>query len=67
MENIIINNLLCFINSAKDDFNEETLKDVAYCFFSHEEIKNAKTTICSLLKKDVSWRRDPDKKKKRFR
>jgi len=64
MDEIIINNLLCFINSGKDDFTRETLKDVAYCFFSHEEIKSAKSTVCNLLKKDISWRRDPDKKRK---
>ena len=64
MEEIIINNLLCFLNSAKNDFTKETLRDIAYAFYSHEDIKNAKIEACNLLKKDVSWRRDPDKKRK---
>lgn len=64
MDEVIINSLVCFINSAKNDFTRETLKDVAYSFYSHEEIKNAKSTLCNLLKKDISWRRDPDKKRK---
>ena len=64
MDEVIINNLVCFINSAKDDFTRETLKDVAYSFYSHEEIKCAKSTLCNLLKKDITWRRDPDKKRK---
>lgn len=64
MDEIVINNLLCFVNSAKGDFTRETLTDVAFAFYSHEEIKNAKTEVCNLLRKDVSWRRDPEKKRK---
>ena len=63
-EDVVINNLLCFINSARNDYPRESLKDVTYAFYSHEEIKNAKITLCNLLKKDISWRRDPDKKRK---
>ena len=63
-DNIIINSLLCFISSAKTDFSKETLKDVSTSFYSHEEIKVAKTELCNLMKKDVIWRRDPDKKRK---
>ena len=61
---MIINSLLCFLNSAKVDFSKETLKDVACAFYSHENIKEAKTTLTVLLKKDTIWRRDPEKKKK---
>ena len=64
MDEIIINSLLCFINSAKGDFTRETLKDVACAFYSHEQIKEAKTELCNLLKKNVSWKRDPNKKAK---
>lgn len=63
-DEVIIDNLLCFINSAKDDYPKETLKDVAFAFYSHEQIKNSKTTLYNLLKKDITWRRDPDKKRK---
>ena len=62
--NIIINNVFCFINSAKCDYPKETLKDVAFSFYTHEDIKAAKTEICNLLRKDIQWRRDPEKKKK---
>ena len=61
---IQINNLLCFINSAKNDYSKETLKDVAFAFYSHEEIKAAKTLLCNLSKRDITWRRDPEKKRK---
>ena len=61
---IVMNNVLCFVNSAKSDFSRETLKDVAFSFYSHEDIKSAKQELCNLLKKDLVWRRDPEKKKK---
>ena len=59
---VIIDNLLCFVNSAKNDYNRENLKDVASAFYSHENTKNTKTTLCVLLKKDLIWRKNPDKK-----
>ena len=61
---IIIDNLLCFLTSATADFSNDTLFDLALCFYSHENIKNSKTTLGNLLHKDISWRRDPEKKKK---
>ena len=42
---------------------KKTLKDVAFSFYTHEGIKAAKTEICNLLRKDIQWRRDPEKKK----
>ena len=60
----IINSVLCFINSARSDYSYDSLSDVVYCFYSHEEIKVAKEILCNLLKKDIVWRRDPDKKRK---
>ena len=61
---MIIDSLLCFISSAKADYPKQSLKEVAYAFYSHENIKKSKTTLCNLLKKDICWRRDPDKKSK---
>ena len=61
---IIINSLLCFIGSAKNDFNKATLLEIANAFYSHEKIKAAKVEITNLLKKDLIWRRDPEKKLK---
>ena len=66
-EEFVVNSLLCFINSAKSDYSCESLFDIIYAFYSHEEIKNAKEKICILLKKDIVWRRDPEKKKKDLR
>ena len=37
---------------------------MACAFYSHENLKDAKTTLAVLLKKDIIWRRDPDKKRK---
>ena len=66
-EDFVVDSTLCFINSARSDYSYESLFDVAYAFYSHEEIKSAKETICVLLKKDLVWRRDPEKKKKDLR
>ena len=60
----IVNSILCFVNSAHADYPFDTLSEVAYSFYSHEEIKVAKEQLCILLKKDLVMRRDPDKKKK---
>ena len=64
INDIIISNILCFINSAKNDYSREALKDVTFAFYSHEDIKNAKSTLCDLLKREFKMRRDPEKKKK---
>ena len=64
MDNIIISNILCFINSARKDYSKESLKDVAFAFYSHEDIKDAKETLCNLLKREIKWCRNPEKKKK---
>ena len=61
---IVINHLLCFLSSAKNDHSRESLLDMAYSFYSHEEIKLAKTELANILKRDAVWRRDPEKKRK---
>ena len=38
----IVNSIPCFINSAHADYSYDSLLEVAYSFFSHEEIKVAK-------------------------
>lgn len=61
----VINSILCFINSAKSDYdNDKALEEVVYHFFSHDEVKAAKVILCNFLKEDIIWRRDPDKKRK---
>ena len=66
MENTetVINSVLCFMNSANADYSLDSLSDVMYSFYSHDEIKVAKELLFNLLKKDLVWRRDPDKKRK---
>ena len=61
---IIIDNLACFLASAKKDYSQEKLCDIAYSFYSHEEIKTSKEKILNFINKDIIWRRDPDKKMK---
>ena len=61
---IIINNLLCFISSAKNDHNKAILVEIANSFYSIEKIKEAKVEITNLLKKDFSTRRGPGEKLK---
>ena len=60
---IVIDNLLCFLSSAQNDFSSETRLDVVCAFYSHESIKASKIALTTLLKKEVVWRRDPEKKK----
>lgn len=61
---MILNSVLCFINSAKEDHTNDSLIETANAFFSHEDIKSAKTELSNLLHRDILWRRDPDKKRK---
>ena len=61
---VVINSLLCFISSAKNDYTKSVLLEVANSFYSHERIKEAKIEITTILNKDLIWRRDPDKKLK---
>ena len=60
----IVNSLLCFINSACSGYSYDSLLDVVFSFYSHEEIKVAKELLCNLLRKDLIWRRDPEKKRR---
>ena len=61
---IIINSLLCFLNTADRDYSQETLTEIVFNFYSHEQIKIAKEEVYNVLKKDLQWRRDPQKKMK---
>ena len=60
----IVNSLLCFINSACSDYSYDSLLDVIFSFYSHKEIKIAKELLYNLLRKDLIWRRDPEKMRK---
>ena len=62
--NYIVNSLLCFLNSGKKDYPYDTLFDIINSFYCYEEIKKSKELLCDILSEDVSWRRDPDRKRK---
>ena len=59
---ILVNNLLCFLNTANKDYAIEILSEMIFSFYSHEQIKTAKEIVFNALKKDLIWRRDPEKK-----
>ena len=63
-KNYIVNNLLCFLSSAKNDYADEALFDLMYSFYSLEDIKVAKDLTSNLLDKDVIKRNNPEKKRK---
>ena len=63
-KNYIVNNLLCFLSSAKGDYTNEVLFDLIYSFYSLDEIKNSKELLSDILSKELSVRREPEKKKK---
>ena len=50
---IITDSLLCFLSSAQNDFSCDTLFELACSFYSHELIKSSKTTLATLLGKDI--------------
>ena len=64
---VLINNLLCFLSTAVADFSTESLFDLACYFYSHKNIKQSKSTLGNLLHKDITWRCDPEMKKKDLR
>ena len=64
---VIIDNLLCFLSTAVADFSSESLFYLACCFYSHKNIKQSKSTLGNLLHKDITWRHNPEKKKKDLR
>ena len=61
---MILNNILCFIDSAVGDYNEEALFEIIFSFYSDEEIADAKATLSGLLSLENKLRRDPNKRKK---
>lgn len=61
---MIVSSLLCFLSSARSDYSYQVLSDIISSFYSYEEIKKGKETLCNILKEDIVTRRDPDKKKK---
>ena len=63
-KNININNLLCFLTTSKNDFPNDVWFDIAFTFYSIDEIKIAKELLSNILKKDNPLRREPEKKKK---
>ena len=51
----ILDSLLCFLNSAKQDFSNDSILHILDAFYSHENIKVAKTTLVNMLYKDLMW------------
>ena len=62
-----INNLLCFLFTAKKDYNYETLLDIIGTFYSIEDIKDAKEKLSCDINQSITTRRDPDRKIKEIK
>ena len=45
---VVTDNLLCFLKSAKDDYSEDALFQTAYSFYSHENVKSSKGKLANL-------------------
>ena len=58
---LIIDNVLCYLSTASKDLNNQTIYEIIKCFFSYDQIKNAKIKLGKVLNKDITTRRDPDK------
>ena len=63
-KNININNLLCFLATASNDYAQNIVFDLIYSFYSIDQIIESKDLLAVLLKKEVVNRRTPDKKRK---
>ena len=61
---LVINNLLCFLASARSDCSKAVLLEIIDSFYCHDKIKAAKKELTNILNKDLGWRRDPDKEQK---
>ena len=59
-----IDNLLCYLFSARGDISNDALIDSIFTFYSADEIKNSKATLVSALNKHIPTRNNPDKKSK---
>ena len=46
---IVLNSLLAFLTSAKDDHTKESLIEIANSFHSHADIKEAKVDLTNLV------------------
>lgn len=57
----VINSVLCFISSSLNSYEKEVIIHQAVGFYSENDIKNAKSTICNHLKIKPAWRRSDDK------
>ena len=64
MKDVMINNLLCFLSSAQNDFPNEVFYDQIFSFYSIEDIKTARELLSSYVTKSFPARRGPDKKKR---
>ena len=50
IQNAIINDLLCYVSSAKSSLSHETLITSACAFYTPEVIKEAKAIACDIAK-----------------
>ena len=63
-KNCIVNNLLCFLSTAKNDFSNDTLFEQVYSFYYVDDIKESKETLANIINKNGIKRNEPDKKRK---
>ena len=60
----VVNGVLCFMQSAFNDYTKNELIDIAQSFYSTEDISTAKCLISEIMDENVISRRGADKKKK---
>lgn len=63
-KNYIVNNLLCFLSTAKNDFSKDILFEQVYSFYSIDDIKESKEVLANIINKNGVTRKEPDKKRK---
>ena len=61
---MILSSLLCFLDSAWCDYGRDPLLDIAYTFYSEEDINDAKVVLLQALNVESTTRKNPGKKKR---
>ena len=61
---LIVSNLLCFLHSSWNDYDQDALHDIIVSFYSPEDIVEAKETLFKACVADIKHRRGNDKVKR---
>ena len=62
-ENVVVNNVLCYINSARHSLSNDQIIQCCLPFYDYDDIKSAKDNVYKSLKESSKRRRGDNAKK----